>query len=76
MLERIERSIQLAVEDKSQCPDPIVIAIFSNDLRKTISLAFEYGMNLVDLGMAIRFVYSRVATQDINAVLKKWGKRK
>jgi len=74
MLNRMIHDIQTAVGNPAECPDPLVLAIFRNDLKAALVCLNEYGGSLNDLDQAVRYVGSRVTGNDIQKVLRKWGK--
>jgi len=70
--------MEQAAKDPLECPDPLVLAIFQNDFAKVIQLTrtIEYShVTLEDLSAALTYKHCHVATNRINAIVKKWGKR-
>ena len=70
--DRLKKDMDQAVNDLSECPDTVVLAIFKNDLRLAIAGAFECGYNVADLDAGIRHASSRIPIIKIKQVLKKW----
>ena len=74
MSDRLITDIKKAVYSPTVMPDPIIVAMFNNDLKRTLMLCNEYGLNLYHLDQGMKYISSHVSGLEIKAVLKNWGK--
>jgi hypothetical protein len=71
----LKDAITSAANHPDEFPDPLVLAIFQNDLRATISNAIEGRFSLKEIDEAIRHVGSRIPVGTVQKFVRKWGKK-
>ena len=70
------QAIDEAVKNPAAVPDRLVLAIFQNDLKTAIiEASHTHNIDLAGLLKASSYVSCHITGNQINAVVKKWGRK-
>lgn len=68
------RAIEAARRNRSAFPEPIVLPLLRNDLARVLQVAGDFPrITIAELDQAVRHIKCHVPTNEINALIRKWG---